>query len=171
MSKYEIKNEGKEGRRCRALPLTSMALSCKTSLLCTRPARQDASARQGNTLQKNRHEVSGGGVKLTGQKGTGRARQGSIRAGQWTAVASSLTHPSFTFAGHNKMVVCYEVRPSARLQTSSLSSLTFRVCPASTKQAGLHFRTLGIEGKRTVIVPDDDVNTLLLSSVTFLRPL
>jgi large subunit ribosomal protein L4 len=45
---------------------------------------QQAAARQGTHDTKNRGEVSGGGKKPYKQKGTGRARQGSIRAPQFT---------------------------------------------------------------------------------------
>ena len=44
---------------------------------------QRASLRQGTHKVKNRTEVAGGGRKPWRQKGTGRARQGSIRAPQW----------------------------------------------------------------------------------------
>jgi large subunit ribosomal protein L4 len=44
---------------------------------------QQASQRQGNHDVKNRSEVRGGGAKPWRQKGTGRARQGSIRSPQW----------------------------------------------------------------------------------------
>ncbi len=44
---------------------------------------QQASLRQGTHSTKNRSEVSGGGRKPWRQKGTGHARQGSIRAVQW----------------------------------------------------------------------------------------
>jgi large subunit ribosomal protein L4 len=54
-----------------------------TSLMHQAYSRQMSNARQGTHSTKTRSEVSGGGRKPWRQKGTGRARQGSIRAPQW----------------------------------------------------------------------------------------
>jgi large subunit ribosomal protein L4 len=54
-----------------------------TSLMHQAYVRQMANARLGTHKTKSRGEVSGGGRKPWRQKGTGRARQGSIRSPQW----------------------------------------------------------------------------------------
>jgi large subunit ribosomal protein L4 len=55
----------------------------KPDLMHQALVRQLANARRGTQSVKNRSEVSGGGRKPWRQKGTGRARQGSIRSPQW----------------------------------------------------------------------------------------
>jgi large subunit ribosomal protein L4 len=55
----------------------------KVDLMHQAYIRQMANARTGTHSTKGRSEVSGGGRKPWRQKGTGRARQGSIRAAQW----------------------------------------------------------------------------------------
>lgn len=55
----------------------------KVDLMHQAYTRQMANARLGTHSTKGRSEVSGGGRKPWRQKGTGRARQGSIRAAQW----------------------------------------------------------------------------------------
>jgi len=54
-----------------------------TSVLHTVVKNYLANQRQGTQSTKTRSEVRGGGIKPWRQKGTGRARQGSIRATQW----------------------------------------------------------------------------------------
>lgn len=64
-----------------------------------------ASQRQGTQSTKTRTEVRGGGAKPWRQKGTGRARQGSIRAPQWTGggVALGPKPRSYRFSVNKKI--------------------------------------------------------------------
>lgn len=66
---------------------------------------QRASLRQGTHKVKNRTEVRGGGKKPWRQKGTGRARQGSIRSPQWRGggVVFGPTPRSYTFKLNRKV--------------------------------------------------------------------
>ena len=66
------------------LPEDVFALEPNTALLHQVVIAQLAAARQGTHKAKNRGEVSGAGRKPFKQKGTGRARQGSTRAPQFT---------------------------------------------------------------------------------------
>ena len=127
---------------------------------------QDSSARQGTHSTKNRHEVSGGGRKPWRQKGTGRARQGSTRAGQWVGggVIFGPTPRDHVKRVNNKMVkLAMRSALSGKLADSELvilDELSFE--KPSTKAAVAVLRALGLEGTRvTIVVPDDDVNTYL----------
>ena len=64
-----------------------------------------ANQRQGTQSTKTRTEVRGGGIKPWRQKGTGRARQGSIRAPQWTGggVALGPKPRSYRFTVNKKL--------------------------------------------------------------------
>lgn len=68
---------------------------------------QRAAMRQGTHDTKNRTEVAGGGRKPWRQKGTGRARQGSIRAPQWRGggVVFGPTPRSYKFKVNRKVVI------------------------------------------------------------------
>jgi large subunit ribosomal protein L4 len=65
------------------LPESIFAGPVNTSVMHQALLRQLANGRQGTHDTKNRTEVRGGGKKPWRQKGTGRARQGSIRSPQW----------------------------------------------------------------------------------------
>lgn len=65
------------------LPDEIFAAPVNVDLMHQAYVRQMANARLGTHKTKSRSEVSGGGRKPWRQKGTGRARQGSIRAAQW----------------------------------------------------------------------------------------
>jgi large subunit ribosomal protein L4 len=74
-----------EGKKVKSVDLspTIFEAPINTSLMHQAYVRQMANARLGTHKTKNRSEVSGGGRKPWRQKGTGRARQGSIRSPQW----------------------------------------------------------------------------------------
>lgn len=126
----------------------------------------EACLRQGTHSTKNRHFVSGGGKKPYRQKGTGRARQGSTRAGQWTGggvIFGPLPH-SHALRANNKMKkLAMRSALSAKLADNELvvvDELSFD--KPSTKKAAAIIKALGLEGKRvTLVVPDDDVITYL----------
>lgn len=65
------------------LPAKVFEAPVNTDLMHQAYVRQIANSRLGTHKTKTRSEVSGGGRKPWRQKGTGRARQGSIRAPQW----------------------------------------------------------------------------------------
>jgi large subunit ribosomal protein L4 len=74
-----------EGKKVRTveLPAKIFEAPINVGLMHQAYVRQMANARLGTHKTKGRSEVSGGGRKPWRQKGTGRARQGSIRAPQW----------------------------------------------------------------------------------------
>ena len=65
------------------LPETLAGKKKRTGVLFQAFQAARANARQGTAATKNRARVAGGGAKPWAQKGTGRARQGSIRAPHW----------------------------------------------------------------------------------------
>jgi large subunit ribosomal protein L4 len=74
-----------EGEKVKSVDLSATIFEApiNTSLMHQAYVRQMANARLGTHKTKSRGEVSGGGRKPWRQKGTGRARQGSIRSPQW----------------------------------------------------------------------------------------
>jgi large subunit ribosomal protein L4 len=74
--------EGKKVRKV-DLPTAIFEAPVNVDLMHQAYVRQMANARLGTHSTKGRSEVAGGGRKPWRQKGTGRARQGSIRAAQW----------------------------------------------------------------------------------------
>ena len=166
MSKYAIKNV--EGAQVAETELADSVFGIEPNISCIHQVVvcQDACKRQGTHSTKNRHDVSGGGAKPYRQKGTGRARQGSIRAGQWTGggVIFGPTPHSHAKRVNNKMVkVAMRGVLSGKGADGELvlvDSLDFE--KPSTKQAVAVLNALGVAGKRvTVVVDDEAVNAYL----------
>src|SRR5499433_2277190 len=76
--------DGNTAGRTVELPEEIFAAKVNVPLIHQVVIAQQAAARQGTHSTKTRGDVRGGGKKPWRQKGTGRARQGSIRAPQWT---------------------------------------------------------------------------------------
>ncbi len=126
---------------------------------------QMAARRAGTHSTKGRSDVSGGGRKPWRQKGTGRARQGTIRAGQWRGggVTFGPTPRSYGFRVNNKVVkLAMRSALSAKATEGVLHVIdTFDPEKPSTKAAAAMLATLGIAGRVTVVVADGDVNAIL----------
>lgn len=90
MKKIEVKNLNSEKVRDINLNDSIWTSEVHEDSLKKMIRLQLAATRQGTHKTKNRSEVSGGGRKPWKQKGTGRARQGSIRATQW--VGGGIAH-------------------------------------------------------------------------------
>lgn len=126
---------------------------------------QRAARRQGTHDTLTRGQVRGGGKKPWRQKGTGRARQGTIRAPQWAGGGTVFgPHPrSYAFKVPAKVVkLAMRSALSAKLADGEIvvvDQLSFE--KPSTKQAVEVLKNLGLEGRVTIIVPDDEVNTFL----------
>ena len=83
MTKISVKNLNGEKVKDLTLKDTVWNIEVNNDCLKKMIRLQLDATRQGTRKTKNRSEVSGGGRKPWRQKGTGRARQGSIRATQW----------------------------------------------------------------------------------------
>jgi large subunit ribosomal protein L4 len=126
---------------------------------------QMAAARQGTHNTKTRGQVSGGGKKPFRQKGTGRARQGTIRAPHYAGGGVVFgPHPrSYAFKVNRR-----EVKLALRSALSAkfaegviilLENVDFE--KPSTKTAAAVLDKLGINGRVTIVVADDDINAFL----------
>ncbi len=166
MSKYAIKNA--EGAQVAEAELADGVFGIEPNIPVVHQVVtcQDSCARQGTHSVKNRHNVSGGGIKPFRQKGTGRARQGSIRAGQWTGggVIFGPTPRTHNKRINNKMVkLALRSALSGKAADGELVLVdAYNFEKPCTKQAVAMLKALGINDKRvTVVVTDEDVNTYL----------
>jgi len=122
---------------------------------------QLAARRAGTHATKGRSDVSGGGAKPWRQKGTGRARQGSTRSPQWKGggVVFGPSPRSYAFKVPNKVV---KLAMRSALSVKNAEGVlhvvdSFGLAEPSTKTAAAALRSLGIEGRVTVVVANDDM--------------
>ena len=121
-----------------------------------------ANQRQGTQNTKTRAEVSGGGRKPWRQKGTGRARQGSIRAPQWIKGGIALgPRPRSYVYKVNKKERALAVRSvlSAKVQEQELVVVDkLSLKEIKTAEMVKTLANLEVEGKAVVLLPANDVN-------------
>ena len=127
---------------------------------------QRASWRQGTSNNKTRGEVRGGGKKPWRQKGTGRARQGTIRAPQWVGGGTVFgPHPRSYDEKVNRKEIKLAMRSalSAKKADGELMVVKdFQFETPKTKDAVKALKALGLDAKRTtIIVPNEAVETWL----------
>ena len=161
MSKIEVKNV--EGKAAGEVELSSDVFGIEPNIPVVHQVvvAYEASLRQGTHSVKNRHEVSGGGVKPWRQKGTGRARQGSIRAGQWVGggvIFGPQVRSHAKRANNKEKKLAMRSVLSGKLADGELvlvDELKFEA--PKTKQAVALLNALALDGKRVTVVVDDEI--------------
>ena len=121
----------------------------------------DAS-RQGTAKTKTRSEVSGGGRKPWRQKGTGRARQGSIRATQWRGggIAGGVNPRDYGFKINKKeRALALKSALSDKANNKNVVVLDNLVLDSlKTKDALAMLKSLSLEGKILFVAGEDAEN-------------
>jgi large subunit ribosomal protein L4 len=152
--------EGKESGQVE-LPEAVFNVPVNEAVLHQAVRRQQANDRQGTHDTKTRGEVSGGGKKPWKQKGTGHARQGSIRAPQWR-------HGGTVFGPHPHTYEQKMPRKQRRLALRSALSVksqdgAVRVveeialeAPKTSVMAAL-FDQLGAGARTLFVIPEHDL--------------
>ena len=119
-----------------------------------------ANQRQGTQSTKTRSEVSGGGRKPWRQKGTGRARQGSIRAPQWIGggIALGPKPRSYKYSVNKKerRLAIKSVLSSKVLENQLTVVDKFAFDEIKTKQMVNALENLKVTGKTLVVLPEKD---------------
>ncbi len=167
MSNIEVKNIQGEAVSQAELSSQVFGIEPNVPVMHQVVVAYEASMRQGTHSVKNRHAVSGGGRKPYRQKGTGRARQGSIRAAQWTGggVVFGPVPRSHAKKANNKVKkLAMRSALSAKLADNELVMLdALKFDEPSTKQAVAVLKALDLYGKRVTLVVDDEAVVEYLS--------
>ena len=126
---------------------------------------QQAAMRRGTHKTKNRAEVSGGGRKPWRQKGTGRARQGSIRAPQWKGggVVFGPQPRSYKFKLPRKVRrLAIRSALSGKVRDNEIVVLDeLRMAAPKTKEFAKILKNLNVDRKALVVSAEYDDNVAL----------
>ncbi len=121
-----------------------------------------ANQRQGTQSTKTRGEVRGGGRKPWKQKGTGRARQGSIRAPQWIkggiALGPKPRSYKYRINKKEKQLAIKSLLSEKVLEKNLVIVDKFDFSEIKTKQVVSAINNLKVEGKTLIMIPEKDEN-------------
>ena len=123
-----------------------------------------ASCRQGTQSALTRAEVSGGGRKPWRQKGTGRARQGSTRAPQWThggiVFAPKPRDYSYTLNKKAKRLALKSALSAKASESAIVVIDSIKVDAPKTKEFAAFLAAVGAEKKPLVVTAAADLNVV-----------
>ena len=126
-----------------------------------------ANLRQGTQSTKTRAEVRDGGRKPWRQKGTGRARQGSIRAPQWIkggiALGPKPRSYKYTINKKEKRLAIRSVLSSKVLEKELTVVDKLELKEIKTKTMAKALADLKVEGKTLIVLPENNKNVLMSS--------
>ena len=124
-----------------------------------------ANQRQGTQSTKTRAEVRGGGKKPWRQKGTGRARQGSIRAPQWIkggiALGPKPRSYKYTVNKKERRLAIKSLLSSKVIEKELTVVDKLELKEIKTKSMVNALSALKVEGKTLIIVPETNKNVLM----------
>lgn len=121
-----------------------------------------ANQRQGTQSTKTRSEVSGGGRKPWRQKGTGRARQGSIRAPQWVkggiALGPKPRSYKYTVNKKERRLAIRSVLSSKVLENNLVVLDKAEMKEIKTQAMVKTLENLKVTGKTLILLPEKNEN-------------
>ena len=123
-----------------------------------------ANCRQGTQSALTRAEVSGGGRKPWRQKGTGRARQGSTRAPQWThggiVFAPKPRDYGYTLNKKTRRLALKSVLSAKAAETAIVVIDAIKMDAPKTAEFAKFLKAVGAEGKTLVVTAASDANVV-----------
>ena len=123
--------------------------------------RQRAGKRQGTSKVKNRSAVRGGGKKPWRQKGTGRARQGSIRAPQWrgggTVFGPTPRSYVYTMPRKQRRLAIKSVLSQKLIDNDLIVLDKLTMSAPKTKELVSMLNSLNADGKVLIVTDDNNV--------------
>ena len=136
----------------------------KTSVLHQVVVNYLANQRQGTQSTKTRSEVRGGGIKPWRQKGTGRARQGSIRATQWIkgGIALGPKPRDYRYSVNKKLkTVALKSALSAKVAENELIVVdAIEFDAIKTKQVTEMLKALKVDNKALIVTNEKNDNVV-----------